>query len=428
MQDMIKRVDRCRVCGRDDWLDVLSLGSTPLANGLLEPAAEYNEPAYPVEVVVCRDCRLMSLRHVVNPEALFGHYVYVSSDSASIRNQMRRIVGWCTEKVGLTEGDLVVEMGSNIGTQLLMFQEAGFRTVGVDPARNLTRIANERGVETVADFFGPDVTAPLARQHGEAMLVLGRQCFAHIDDVHNILKGVDTVLAPEGALVIEVPYLVDLLDDNQFDTIYHEHLSYFSVGTLQRLFALHGLRLIDVERADVHGGSVIVFAARNTGSRQPAPAVAEILALEAARELQTDEPYLRLAERARHVTTEVHRIVRDLVAAGKRVACYGAPSKGNALLMAAGLTSSEIEFCSDTTTLKQGKVLPGSHIPVCSPEEAADRHPDYYLLLAWNYADEIVAKEREFLERGGKFIVPIPEPRVVSAHSGAEGLRGGAGR
>jgi novobiocin biosynthesis protein NovU len=415
-KDIARLVEKCRVCGQSDWLDVISFGPTELANGFLDPAPRYPaEPAYPLDVVVCRDCWLMCLRHVVDPEVLFGHYVYVSQDSEGLTRHMRRIVDWCAGRLGLVPGDLVVELGSNIGSQLALFAERGMRVVGVDPAQNLAQVANERGIETIADFFGPDVSGPIARDKGQAALVLGRQCFAHIDDVHNVLNGVDAVLAPDGALVIEVPYLLNLLDENQFDTIFHEHLSYYSLGTLSRLFQAHGLQVTDVQRADVHGGSIAVFASRAAAGRQPAPAVAELLALEEERGLSTERPYLELAERTERVTAAVRELVRDLVADGKRVAGYGAPSKGCTLLQMCGLGSAEIEFCSDTTPLKHGKVLPSTHIPVWSPEQAQERPPDYYLLLAWNYAEDIIRNERAFLDQGGRFIVPIPEPRIVSA-------------
>ncbi|WP_433259959.1 class I SAM-dependent methyltransferase [Actinosynnema sp. CS-041913] len=415
MQD-IERVDRCRVCGRDDWLDIISFGSAPLANGLLDPAADdADEQAYPLDVALCRECGLMSLRHIVNPEKLFRYFVWVSSDSALMTRHRQRVFGWCAEKSGMAAGDLVVEMGSNVGTQLALFQERGLRTVGVDPARNLARIANDRGVETVADFFGPEVTASIRETHGAAKLVMGHQCFAHIDDVHNVLDGVDRVLAPDGTLVIEVPYVLDLLDENQFDTIYHEHLSYYSLTTLSRLFASHGLPVVDVERADVHGGSIVVFAAREGSGRRPSARVADLLALEERRGLTTARPYLEFADRTRRTIDAIGDVVRGLAAEGKRIAGYGAPSKGSTLLQMCGLTPAEVQFCSDTTSFKQGKLLPGSRIPIRSPEQARAQAPDYYLLLAWNYAEEIIAKEQAFLDAGGRFIVPIPQPRIVDS-------------
>lgn len=419
-QDPVTRVDACRVCGHRDWLEVISFGPVELANGFLDAGAPYPpEPKYPLDVVACRNCWLMCLRHIVDPEVLFADYVYVSQASAGLTRHMGHIVDWCTTQAGLSEGDLVVELGSNVGAQLALFAERGLRVIGVDPARNLAQIANDNGIETVADFFGPAGSGPIARDKGRAALVLGRQCFAHINDVHNVLDGVDAVLAPDGVLVIEVPYLGDLLEDNQFDTIFHEHLSYYSLGTLSTLFGLHGLRIVDLRRAKVHGGSIVVFAARAAAGREPAPAVAELLAVEAQRGMRTERAYREFAERTREVTGQVSQIVRDLVADGKRVAGYGAPSKGCTLLQLCGLGSADLEFCSDTTPAKQGTVLPGTHIPVWSPEQARQVPPDYYLLLAWNYADDIITSEREFLERGGHFIVPIPEPRVVSAQQAA---------
>jgi novobiocin biosynthesis protein NovU len=418
MQGAVRRLDECRVCGRNTWLDILSFGAVPLANGFLRPAENYDdEVRYPLDVVVCKECWLVSLAHVVDPELLFSHYVYVSSNSDQMRQHMRRIVDMCVARAGLTDRDLVVEIGSNTGNQLELFAAAGMRIVGVDPARNLAEIANENGIDTVGAFFGAAEGQQIAANRGTARLVLGRQCFAHIHDVHDVLDGVTAVLAPDGLLAIEVPYLVDLLDENQVDTIYHEHLSYWSVGVLSRLFETHGLSLVDVERVPVHGGSIVVFAARASVGRTPAPAVAAILELEDSRGLRTDAPYLEFAGRARQVTTAVGDLVRDLVASGNRVAGYGAPSKGTTLLQFCGLGAAELVFCSDTTPLKHGKVLPGSHIPVWSPEQAQADPPDYYLLLAWNYAKEIIHKERSFLERGGRFIVPIPQPKVISAES-----------
>ncbi len=414
-KDIVRLIDKCRVCGRQDWLDVISFGPVELANGFLDPAPDYPaEPAYPLDLVACRGCWLMCLRHVVDPEELFGQYVYLSQDSELLRQHMRRIVDWSASQASLVPGDLVVELGSNIGSQLALFAERGLRVVGVDPARNLARVANDRGVETIADFFGPSVSGSIARDKGEAALVLGRQCFAHIDDVHNVLDGVDAVLAADGVLVIEVPYLVDLLEENQFDTVFHEHLSYYSLGTLGQLFQAHGLQVVDARRAAVHGGSIVVFAARTSAGRTPEPVVAELLAQEEQSGLYSERAYQDLALRTRQVIDQVRELIRDLVADGKRIAGYGAPSKGCTLLRLCGLGPAEIEFCSDTTLLKHGKVLPGTHIPVWSPAQAKVRPPDYYLLLAWNYAADIIRNEQAFLDGGGRFIVPIPEPRIVS--------------
>ena len=417
MQSTVQVADRCRVCGNDDWLEVISFGDTLLAGDLRDPGEDDATRRFPLEVAVCRDCRLMTLRHVVDPEELFGHYLYMSSDSELITRHSRRIVERAVGGLGLARGDLVVELGSNIGDQLAMFQEEGLRAVGVDPARNLAEIANERGVPTVPAFFTAETAADVAREHGPARMVLGRQCFAHIHDVHDVLDGATTLLAPDGVLAIEVPHLMELLANNQFDTIFHEHLSYFSLHTMSRLFGAHGLRVFDVWTAPVHGGSIVVFATPDGSPRPALPAVAELLAEEQARGLLTDGAYREFAGRVGHVRTEIGGLVRRLAAEGRTVAGYGAPSKGSALLEACGIGRDEVAFCIDTTPLKQGRLLPGSGIPVLSPEQGLARRPDYFLLLAWNYADEIIRKERAYLEDGGRFIVPIPEPRIVSART-----------
>lgn len=416
MSERVRRIDRCRVCGDEDWLEVLSFGEVPLAGNFLEPGQRQTE-RFPLDVIVCRCCRLMCLRHAVDPELLFGHYLYVSSDSELISRHMDHVVALCTDRFGLGPEDLVVELGSNVGTQLERFREQGARVRGVDPARNLVEIANSNGIPTVAALFDKDSATGVREEEGRARVVVGRQCFAHIDDVHAVLEGVNAVIAPDGVLVIEVPYLLNLLQENQFDTIFHEHQSYFSVGTLRTLFKRHGLRLVDVEQAPVHGGSVIVFAVPESLGTDPAPAVAEFLAREAAHGMGSDDAYLAFADRVGHVRSAVGDLVRELAAQGHSIGGYGAPAKGSALLHACGLGPEEVAFCSDTTELKHGKLLPGTEIPVCSPEKAAERTPDYYLLLAWNYAEEILGKEQGFLERGGRFIVPVPEPKVVSAGS-----------
>lgn len=414
MQKIVNRVDTCRVCGNDDWSEITSFGATPLANGFLDPGDDYqDERVYPLELIACRQCWLVSLRHVIDPDALFRNYVYVTSDSQLITDHMRHVADLCADRAGLAAGDLVVEVGSNIGSQLEIFKAAGSRVVGVDPARNLAEIANRRDIATLPEFFGVDAAKRIVRTHGAAKVVLARQCFAHIDNVHDVLDGV-TTLADEGTiLVIEVPYLLELVSENQFDTIFHEHLSYFSCSTLERLFAMHGLRLIDVERVAVHGGSIVVTAAPEASALEQRPAVTQLLDLERRAGLTGEDRYLEFAKDAEKVIASVGGLVRQLARQGKKIAAYGAPSKGCALLQACGLGPAEVMFCTDTTSYKQGKVTPGTHIPVWPPEKASSIHPDYYLLLAWNYADEIIGKERSFIEQGGHFIVPIPEPKIV---------------
>jgi SAM-dependent methyltransferase len=408
------QVTECRVCGKSDWQDVVSFGQMPLANGYLEPAKSYPDELYfPLALLSCRSCRLLSLSLVVDPELLYRDYAYVTSDSNMIRNHMRYVAQTCQKRFEMPADSLVVELGSNIGTQLKEFQSAGMRTLGVDPAENLAEIANAAGVETLPEFFNAATAESIRETYGPARLILGRHVFAHIDDVAGIAAGVSQLLAPDGVFAIEVPYALDMLDKIEFDTIYHEHLSYYLVGTLVTLFERHGLRVVDVERVGVHGGSIMVFVGLE-GSRWPvSPRVPELIALEERTGLYEDAAYHRFAQSIDQIRKDLPTLVRGLLAEGKRIAGYGASAKGNTILNACGLGPDELEFCSDTTDLKQGKVLPGTHIPVCTPEYAKAHAPDYYLLLAWNYAGEIIGNERAFMEAGGRFIVPIPVPSVV---------------
>ncbi|MER8048062.1 class I SAM-dependent methyltransferase [Streptomyces sp. NPDC094032] len=413
----VRPVTRCRVCGAADWQEVVAFGDVPLANGFLEPAASYeDEPAYPLGVLSCRSCRLMSVTHVVDPEVLYRTYSYVTSGSETMTRHMESVARVCRERGGLAPGHLVVELGSNTGQQLAVFARDGARVLGVDPARNLTAYAQRIGIPTLPEFFTPSTAEAVSRAHGPARLILGRHVFAHIDDLAGVLAGVRTLLAPDGVFAIEVPYAVDLLEKHAFDTIYHEHLSYFLMRTLDTLFTRHGLSLFDVERLPVHGGSLLVLVGL-PGVRPVADAVGALIAAEERAELGTDGGYREFVRGVHTVREELPALVRSLVAEGNRVAGYGASAKGTTILNLCGLGTEEIAYCTDTTRLKQDKVLPGTHIPVRSPEYARTDPPDVYLMLAWNYADEILRKEKEFLRAGGRFVLPFPKPTIVSADS-----------
>jgi novobiocin biosynthesis protein NovU/D-mycarose 3-C-methyltransferase len=418
VSESARQVGECRVCGETDWQEVVSFGPMPLANGFPEPATSYDdEPYFPLTLVSCRSCRLLSLTVVVDRSVLYRDYAYVTSDSQMIGDHMRYVARMCCERFEIPPGSLVVELGSNIGTQLMAFRDAGMKPLGVDPAENLAEIANTAGIQTLPDFFTGEAARSIRDTYGEARLILGRHVFAHIADLTDIIDGARQLLSPEGVFAIEVPYALDMLEKVEFDTIYHEHLSYFLVGTLRRLFERHGMRVFDVERLNVHGGSIMIFVGLADSPWPTSDRITELLALEETRGLADDAAYRDFAESVTRVRTELPALVRSLKAQGKTIAGYGASAKGNSILNACGLGRDELEFCSDTTDLKQGKVMPGTHIPVCTPQYAKAHAPDYYLLLAWNYADEIIRNERAFLEAGGGFILPIPNPRVVTAGS-----------
>ncbi|GAA2634848.1 class I SAM-dependent methyltransferase [Streptomyces axinellae] len=413
-----RRIRECRACGSTDWQNVVSLGEVPLANGFLEQGHSYDdEPRFPLEVVSCRGCRLLSLTHVVDPAVLFREYLYVTSPSETMKRHMRRVADLCEERFGIPAGSLVVEMGSNTGEQLAAFQEDRMRVLGVDPARDLAAVATEHGVRTLPEFFSATSAGHIREEHGPARLILGRHVFAHIDDIADVAAGVRQLLRSDGVFAIEVPYALDMLERNEFDTIYHEHLSYFMVDTLAAFFARHGLRVLDVEHLGVHGGSILVFVGHQDGPWPTRPVVDQMREKEQRAGLHDDSTYSGFACSVEETREALTRLVGELRAEGRRIAGYGAPAKGNTLLTTCGLGHGQLEFCTDTTELKQGKVLPGTHVPVRSPSYGKEHRPDYYLLLAWNYSEEIFRKERDYLEAGGRFIVPIPRPRVVTASS-----------
>nr|QVQ68803.1 mmyC [uncultured bacterium] len=412
------QVTTCRVCGEQDWQPVLSFGDLPLADSFLKPSDSYDdEPRYPLGVVCCRSCRLMSLTHVVDPEVLYRTYPYTTSDSEMMTKHMQRVVEICRDRFGVAPGSFVVEIGSNTGSQLKAFQKAGVRTLGIDPALNIVEVARRRGVETLPDFFSVESAKSVKEKYGTPRLILGRHVFAHIDDISGVVEGVRSILDPDGLFAIEVPYLVDMLQRNEFDTIYHEHLSYFGVGTLATLFERHGLRVVDVERLPVHGGSILVFAGLADGTWTTRPIVEELIAGEREFGLDKDGTYEQFALNFASIKEELVSLIRGLRAEGKRIVGYGAPAKGNTLLNACGLGVDDLEFCSDTTEFKQGTVLPGTHIPVRAPSEVAADEVDYYLLLAWNYSEEILKKEQAFIAKGGRFILPNPTPSIVPSQA-----------
>ena len=418
----------CRVCGGADWLDVLAFGDIPLANGFTEPGeSTADAPRFPLGVMSCRDCRLMSLTHVVDPGLLYRNYLYTMPDSAVLTRHMRHVAETCRRRLRLTGDDLVVEIGSNTGTQLTLLRDARVRVLGVDPAANLAALAQANGIDTLTEFFSAHTAKLVAAVHGSARLILARHVLAHIDDLADVLSGVRELLTDDGVFVVEVPYLLDLLEKVAFDTIYHEHLSYFMVRTLKTLFAQHRLRVFDVERSGVHGGSILVFAARQESPWHERPSVTRLLHAEERAGLSADSTYQVFARKVDQLRTSLRTVVGQVVAAGKRIAGYGAPAKGSTLLNICGISATELDYCLDTTELKHGKLLPGTRIPVRPPGFAKAHPPDYFLLLAWNYADEILAREADFMRRGGHFIVPVPQCAVVPARSTADELLAGAG-
>lgn len=411
MRETYRVADRCRVCGSAHLWQFLSLGDSPLANAFVRPGTPTPDPRYPLALVKCEDCTQVQLTVVVRPEILFRDYAYASSASSSMIEHFRAMAGAITSRYA-TRGTLVVEIGSNDGVLLRPLAAAGARVLGVEPAENLAAVANAAGVETWNAFFSLSLARRIVVEKGQARVVVANNVMAHIDDLDDLTQGLNALLDGDGVFVAEVPYLVELLDRVEFDTVYHEHLSYFSISALRTLFARRGLELFDVKRETVHGGSLRLHVGRP--GRHPLTAgLTATLEDESRREMHDRVPYQEFARRVVVARDALRSLVHTLRTQGKRIAGYGAAAKGNTLLNYCGLASDDIEFIVDSTPYKQGLLAPGTRIPVVPESWILDRQPDYALLLAWNHAEAIVRKNAEYVRRGGRFILPLPVARVM---------------
>lgn len=394
---------------------VLSLGRTPLANALVTPSnAGRAEETFPLTLVRCRACSLVQIDETVPPDKLFRNYAYFSSFSDTMVAHARAIVERLIRERRLGPSGLVIEAASNDGYLLQHYVKAGIPVLGIEPAENIARVAIDRGIRTESEFFGRSCAAALARRGELADVVHANNVLAHVPDLPGFVGGLPLILKPDGLAVIEAPYLKDFLDRCEFDTIYHEHLSYFSVTALDRLFASQGLTLVHVERLPIHGGSIRVFGGHRTG-RAPydRSEVKRLLAQE--QEWGVDNPavYESFATRVSGLKDSLRRLLGRLKGEGKRLAAYGAAAKGATLLNYIGIGSDTLEFVADRSTYKQGHLMPGAQLPIVPPSRLLDEMPDYVLLLTWNFADEILAQQAEYRSRGGKFIIPIPEPTIL---------------
>lgn len=403
----------CLVCEQSDVEPFLDLGETALANKFLS-ASELSgaEAKYPLVVGFCHGCGHVQLTEHVPPSAMFEDYLYVSAASDTLREHLHHLSDVVTEREGLREGDLVIDVGANDGTLLKGFRRHGVRALAVDPARNLAKLYADPDIERYVGFFDSRSAAEIRERFGLASAVTATNTFPHIPALHDFVRGVETVLAPGGAFVIEVHYLVDLLEQLAFDTVYHEHVSYWALGPMIRLFEHHHMRVVDVERLPVHHGQLRVFV-RREDEGETNPSVSELLAGERAMGLDRIETWRDLASRTARLKADLRQMLARVRARGSRIAGYGAPAKGNTLLGFLELGPEQLEYIADRSPLKQGLFTPGSHIPVVAPEQLLEDQPEYVLLLAWNFAEEVVEQQAEYRARGGRFIVPVPEVREI---------------
>jgi SAM-dependent methyltransferase len=400
----------CRACGGDRLTMFLSLGLQPLANAFLSGPEEFaDEPRYPLEVYFCENCALVQLLDVIDAEALFRNYIYVTGTSETIAAHNVEYAKTVVDVLHLGPQDLVVEIASNDGSLLRQFQSNGVRTLGVEPARNLAEIARARGIETIDWFFNSDTGGRVRASHGGAKAIIANNVLAHVDDTHDFLTGARSLLEKDGLFVFEVPYLAELLDRLEYDTIYHEHLCYFSMTSLMHLCESAGLGVARVDRVPIHGGSLRVYAGLREGH---APQVLAFAAAEHAAGLDSLARYQRFAADVEESRRTLLALLSRLRSDGHTVGAYGAPAKGNTLLTYCGIDTSLISFTVDRNEFKVGRYTPGSHIPVRPVSFLSEARPDYALILAWNFAGEIMRQQHAYHETGGKFITPVPQPTV----------------
>ena len=397
---------RCLSCDTEGIKEILSLGSLPLPNAYPAAGAPEDEPRFPLEVAFCPACSLVQLRHIVPPEHMFSEYLYFSSYSASMLRHAEALASSLVTERRLGPDSLVVEIASNDGYLLQYFQKAGVPVLGIEPAANIAAVArDEKHIPTIVEFFGRDLSARLAAEGTRANVMLGLNVMAHVPDLNGFMTGIATMLAPSGVAVIEAPYVRDMVERTEFDTIYHEHLCYFSVHAVAALVRRHGLVLERVERVPIHGGSLRLFISR--GERH-GETTEQLLREEEALGVTREGYYRDFRKAVERVRDDLNTTLNELRASGKTIGAYGAAAKGSILLNYCGITPSTVSFVADRSPHKQGRRMPGCGIPVVGPQVITERQPDYLLILIWNLKDEVVRQEEAYHRRGGRFILAVP--------------------
>ncbi|MCQ6563572.1 class I SAM-dependent methyltransferase [Paenibacillus mendelii] len=405
----------CRLCGHTLSHIFIDLGISPLANSYVSQARLHQmEPMYPLRTFVCEECFLVQAEDFESPQHIFSDYAYFSSYSDSWLAHCKRYADMITERCALTPDRQVIEIASNDGYLLQYFKEKGIPVLGIEPAANVAERANERGIPTSVEFFGQEAAASLLEQGKRADLLIGNNVLAHVPDLNDFVAGMKLLLADSGVITMEFPHLMRLIQEIQFDTIYHEHYSYFSLTAVERLFAKHDLIVFDVEQLETHGGSLRIYAAhRSRMGGAVSSSVIELLSQEETFGMTRIQTYADFKEKAVKVKRQLLRFLISLKESGKSVVGYGAPAKGNTLLNYCGIDRDYLDYTVDRSPHKQGLFLPGSRIPICEPDRLKETRPDYVLILPWNLKQEIMAQTEYIREWGGCWIIPVPEVEVI---------------
>lgn len=411
---MYIKSNRCLICGSKKLTSYLSLGKEAPANSYLKKSQlKQKEFKAPLEVYFCHNCRLAQLLHIVNRSYIFSHYDYFSSTSPMLVKHFEEYANTVFSRFPNQCRQLVVDIGSNDGVLLKPFKKLGSKVLGIDPAKNIAKIANSHGIETVADFFSESKVEKLIKKYGRAGIITSNNTLAHTDALHDIIEGISKLLDEKGVFIFEVQYLGDLLAHNEFDNTYHEHICFYSVYPLMYLLKMHSMEIIDIIHTDTHGGAIMVFAAHTPSPFPIGKAVSEFIKNENKLGLDKVSAYKKFAKNPPQVKTKLTKMLLDLKKKGKKIVAYGASAKATTLLQYCNLGPEVIQYITDSAPSKIGKYTPGTHIPIVSPDTLKKNIPDYIVITAWNYAKNIMEKETWFKEKGGKFIIPIPEPKII---------------
>lgn len=412
---MADTLARCRACQAKDPYVFLPMGNHPPANMFVRPDEVGEEqPSYALNTQVCLSCGLIQVADQV-PADFFRHYLYVPSGATTMHSHFAELAAALENRAG---GELIVDIGCNDGLMLAAANKNGSKTLGIDPAANLAKIAGERGVDVHVAYFNQDTAKEVREKHGPARVIATTNTFNHIGDLHGFMAGVMVLLDESGTLVIEVPWSKDIVETNEFDNVYHEHVSEMSLLSIVKLGEFFGLTVVDVHKLSVHGGSMRIFMCRESEGESQSPIVAQMLAEEVAAGLLKQSTYDEFSQRVEELRVELKRMLVSLKEQGLTVAGYGAPAKGNTLLNYFDIGAETLDFLVDRNPLKQGLFSPGKKIPIYGPEAIAERKPDVLLVLAWNFFDEIRQQQAAFEAGGGQFLVPLPTPRMVGGQAG----------